>query len=121
MERVMGPTLRRLAYGLVQGLGWIGVLALIGASLLLVRRLGFPAVLLLGLIASLICVRAELSQDVPGWGRDIFAARWHSRPDASERLASAEQIAALRFYRNCGFALILAGALGSVWQVWRIG
>lgn len=117
----MRPTLRRLAYGLVQGLGWIGILALIGASLLLVRRLGFPAVLMLGLITSLICVRAELSQDVPGWGRDIFAARWHSRPDLSERQASAKQIATLRFYRNCGFILILAGALGSLWQVWRMG
>ena len=117
----MRPSLRNLAYGLIQGLGWIGVFALIGASLLLVRRMGFPAVLLLGLIASLVCVRAELSQDTPSWGRDIFAARWHSRPDASERQASAEQVATLRFYRNCGFALILAGALGSVWQVWRIG
>ena len=117
----MRPSLRNLAYGLIQGLGWIGVFALIGASLLLVRRMGFPAVLLLGLIATLVCVRAELSQDVPGWGRDIFASRWHSRPGASERLASAEQIATLRFYRNCGFVLILAGALGSVWQVWRMG
>ena len=57
----MRPSLRNLAYGLIQGLGWIGVFALIGASLLLVRRMGFPAVLLLGLIASRRATRSTVA------------------------------------------------------------
>jgi hypothetical protein len=97
---------------ILDGLGWVVILLLVAACLGLVRVLGFPGVLILGLLCSLVCVRAELSDEVPSWGRHLFAARMardarRARPDESP----------FRFGLRCGLALTLAGLAGSLWQL----
>ncbi|RKK02868.1 hypothetical protein EBE87_09745 [Pseudoroseomonas wenyumeiae] len=96
---------------ILNGLGWVVILALVAAALALVRLLGFPGLLILGLLCCLICTRAELSEDVPSWGRQVFAARMARAGEAPDR-------AAFRFYRRCGCVLLLAGLAGTAWQWW---
>ncbi|MBO1076661.1 hypothetical protein [Roseomonas marmotae] len=104
--------MRPSASGILNGIGWLGILALVAAGLGVVRLLGFPGVLILGLLAALICTRAELSGTVPTWSRAVLAAR---EEDAEAR---AREVSALRYYRRCGLALALAGLAGTLWQVW---
>lgn len=108
---------------LAQALAWLGIVLLIGLGFVLVTVLGFPGLLVLGLLATLVCVRAELSEDVPGWSRALFESR-APRPEAPEarvarHAAGQESRGILRYYRGCGLVLVVAGLLGSAWQLWR--
>lgn len=107
---------------LAQGLAWAGITALIAMGLLIVWLLGFPGLLLLGLGVTLICVRAELSEEAPSWSRAAFAARQSDErlPEARAAAAAARarRGASFRYYRRCGAALIVAGLAGTLWQAW---
>lgn len=108
--------------GVANGLAWIGIAGLVALSFWLVMVLGFPGILLLGLLTTLVCVRAELSNDVPSWSRGVFESRMRRDPSV-ERRAAAEHAAAqdrsvLRLYRVYGLILIAAGLAGTIWQVW---
>lgn len=114
----MRPSSRSIA----NGVAWIGIFALIGLSLGLVSVLGFPGVLILGLLTTLICVRAELSDDVPTWSRALFESRLPRSRSLEAHAADLEVRDAsrspLRYYRGCGLILIAAGLVGTAWQLW---
>jgi hypothetical protein len=109
--------MHRSAFILLNGLAWAGILALVGLALAVVRLLGFPGVLILGLLTTLVCVSADLSRDVPTWSRDMFASRGERRT-LEEREAGKQEAASLGYYRGCGFVLIAAGLVGTVWELW---
>jgi len=108
---------------ILNGLAWVGILLLIALAFVLVQRLGFPGVLILGLVTTLVCLRAEMSEDVPTWGRAPFEARLTNRGSVEERTAMAEArsraVSPLRYYRACGLLLIAAGLAGTVLQLWE--
>jgi hypothetical protein len=103
-------------------IAWFGVFALIGIGLGVVKALGFPGVLILGLLTTLICVRAELSEAVPTWPVSRMAERASRALSPEERAAQGEArdaaVSLLRYYRNCGIFLVFAGLLGTIWQFW---
>ncbi|MGY4802244.1 hypothetical protein ACVMLK_12405 [Teichococcus aerofrigidensis] len=104
------------------GIAWLGILLLIGLAAVLVSILGFPGVLLLGLLTTLICVRAELAEAVPTWSRAMFESRMRGAPPRGEAALREERRlhrASLRYYRGCGLVLIAAGLAGTLWQIWR--
>ncbi|MBC9209198.1 hypothetical protein IBL26_20305 [Roseomonas aerophila] len=109
--------MRRPGFILLNGLAWVGILALAGLALAVVRLLGFPGVLILGLLTTLICVSADLSRDVPTWSRGMFESRGTRRTEA-EREDGRQDAASLGYYRGCGFVLIAAGLAGTVWELW---
>ena len=113
--------MRPSASSIVNGLAWVGIFVLIGVGLGVVQVLGFPGVLILGLLTTLICVQAELSEDVPTWSRSLFESRAVRPRSDEERGAGTEAreraISPLRYYRGCGLLLIAAGLLGTVWQL----
>ncbi|MBI0536631.1 hypothetical protein D9599_13695 [Roseomonas sp. KE2513] len=117
--------MRRSASTIVDGIAWVGIFALIAASLGVVLVLGFPGVLILGLLTALTCARAELSERTPTWGQAVFEARAARGRSPEERAAADEAVARatspLRYYRACGLALIVAGLLGTAWQIWGTG
>ena len=108
---------------ILNGLAWVGIFLLIAFAFALVQRLGFPGVLILGLLTTLICLRAELSEDVLTWGRASFEARMASGRSVEEWAAAAEvrarAVSPLRYYRACGFVLIVAGLAGTILQLWE--
>ncbi|SHK31765.1 hypothetical protein SAMN02745194_04683 [Roseomonas rosea] len=108
---------------ILNGLAWIGIFLLIALAFVLVQILGFPGVLILGLLTTLICLRAEISEDVPTWSQALFASRASRSASAEERAATAEAraraISPLRYVQGCGFVLIAAGLAGTVWQLYR--
>lgn len=57
--------MRSSAGALANALAWSVVAALIAAAVLVVNRLGFVGLMLLGGATWLVCLRAELDQDVP--------------------------------------------------------
>jgi hypothetical protein len=117
----MGPSSRRLA----QLLAWAALAGLAALAILVAWLLGFPGVMILGLLLLLVCTRAELSDQVPVWSLAVFHAR--QQPPASLE-ARADRAAArrnnraeLRFFKGCCVLLIVAGLLGTAWQFWRNG
>ena len=116
--------MRLSATTVVNSVAWLGIVALVALSLGVVLVLGFPGVLLLGLLTAVTCVRAELSERTPTWGQAVFEASTRGRR-AGERAAGAEAarraISPLRYYRGCGVVLIAAGLLGTAWQIWALG
>ncbi len=88
-----------------------------------VNRLGFMGLFLLGGLTVLICNLAELDQDAPTWGTEVFKARMTQRRSPEQRAAMhAERqalISPMLFYRRCGLVLTAVGATGFAWQQWR--
>ncbi|WP_043831765.1 hypothetical protein [Muricoccus aerilatus] len=117
--------MRPSASTIANGIAWVGIFALIAASLGIVLVLGFPGVLILGLLTALTCTRAELSERTPTWGQAVFEAQATRGRSPEERAAAGEAAARgnspLRYYRACGLVLILAGLLGTAWQIWGMG
>lgn len=115
--------MRVTARSVGNGIAWVGIFALIAAGLYIVHGLGFPGVLLLGIFTTLICVRAELSEDMPTSGVGVFTASLAGTSSPEERAASQEARdrgrSSLRYYRRCGLALVAIGLLGILWQVWN--
>jgi hypothetical protein len=105
-----------------EAVAWTIVVALIAAALVFVRALGFPGLLILGLLTTPVCVRAELSEDVPTWSQALFASRGARPSTPEERAAEADasklRLSPLRFGKRLGFILIAAGLLGTAWQIW---
>ena len=101
---------------------WGVIVLLIGAAVLMVNRLGFLGLLLLGSATWLVCIRAELDQDAPTWGMEVFKARMGERRSPEQHAAMLEERRAftspLRFYRRCGMVLAAIGAAGFIWQQW---
>lgn len=107
---------------LANALAWGVVAALIVAAVLVVDRLGFVGLMLLGGATWLVCLRAELDQDVLTWGTEVFRAHLEQRrPSEQREAAKAERhalLSPLRFYARCGMALAAAGLAGVLWQLW---
>ncbi len=101
---------------------WGVIVLLIGAAVLVANRLGFMGLLLLGSATWLVCIRAELDQDTPIWGVEVFKARMDGRGSPEQHAAMLEERRAftspLRFYRRCGMVLAAAGVAGFIWQQW---
>ena len=101
---------------------WGVIVLLIGAAALMVNRLGFMGLLLLGGATWLVCIRAELDEDIPAWGTEVFKARMDGRRSPEQRASMLEERRAftspLRFCRRCGMALAAVGAAGFIWQQW---
>lgn len=104
------------------GMAWIGIFGLIALAFCVVWALGFPGVLILGLLTTMICVRAELSDHAPTWGRAVFEARRMKGRSPEERAATQEaenrNRSPMRYYRRCGWSLVGIGLLGTVWTFW---
>ena len=85
--------------------------------------LGFMGLLILGMITWLVCVLADLNQDTPTWGTEVFKARMGSHGSPEQRAAMLEErrafVSPLRFYRWCGVFLAVIGFAGFVWQQWE--
>ena len=103
-------------------LAWAALLVLAGAALLIVNRLGFLGLGLLGLLTWFVCTMMALNEDVPTWGEHVFRARMTQRARGASRDGpardSARFVPDVVFYRRCGMGLAAAGAAGFVWQVW---
>ena len=101
---------------------WGVIVLLIGAAALVADRLGFMGLLLLGSATWLVCIRAELDQDVPTWGTEVFKARVGGRRSPERQAAVLEEcrafVSPLRFYRRCGMVLAAVGGVGFIWQQW---
>ncbi len=113
----------KLSAGTVANAAAWGLIAvLIGAAALVANRLGFMGLLLLGSATWLACIRAELDQDTPTWGTEMFKARMDGRRSPEQHAAMLEErrafVSPLRFYRRCGMVLAAAGAAGFIWQQW---
>lgn len=107
---------------LANALAWGVAAALIAAAILVVDRLGFVGLMLLGGAAWLVCIRAELDHEVPTWGTAVFQAHLEQRRSAEQREAALEEhralLSPLRFHARCGMALAAAGLAGVLWQIW---
>ncbi len=103
-------------------LAWGVIVLLIGAAVLMTNRLGFMGLLLLGSATWLVCIMAELDQDAPTWGTEVFKARLDARRSPEQHAAMLEErqafVSPLRFYRRCGMILAAVGSVGFVWQQW---
>ncbi len=100
---------------------WAVVALLIAAAIVVVNRLGFIGLLLLGGATWLVCVRVELDEDAATWGTEVFKARMARPPPEQHAAMLAERhrlVAPLRFYRRCGMVLVAAGIVGFVAQRW---
>ena len=99
---------------------WVFIFVLIGAALAMAEVLGFMGLLILGAVTSLICARAEMDQDTPTWGAEVFKARMDQRGSPEERQARLEErrafVSPIRFYRWCGIFLAAVGLAGFLWQ-----
>ena len=103
-------------------MAWGVIVLLIGAAVLIANRLGFVGLLLLGSATWLVCTKAELDQDGPTWGTEVFKARMDPRHSPEQHAAMLEERRAiaspLRFYRRCGMVLAAVGGAGFIWQQW---
>ena len=103
-------------------MAWGVIILLIGAALLMVNRVGFMGLLLLGSATWLVCIMAELDQDAPTWGTAVFKARMDARRSPEQQAAMLEErrafMSPLRFYRRCGMVLVAIGGAGFIWQQW---
>lgn len=113
----------RFSAGTVANAAAWGVIALlVGAAALTANRLGFMGLLLLGSATWLVCARAELDQDAPTWGTEVFKARMGERRSPEQHAAMLEErrafVSPLRFYRRCGMVLAAVGGAGFIWQQW---
>jgi len=101
---------------------WIVILALICGAVVMAAVLGFVGLLILGGMTWLVCVRAEMDQDTPTWGAEVFRARMGGQGSPEQRAAMLEErrafVSPLRFYRRCGIVLAVIGAAGFIWQQW---
>ena len=99
------------------------LIGLTGVAFGMVVYLGPFGLVLLGLVILFTCTSASLREDTPIWGTEVFKARIGGPKSPEQRAAlHAEKhamLSSLRFYRWCGLALVVAGAVGFAWQVWQ--
>lgn len=115
--------MRFSASAVANGFAWVVVFCLIGVAAVVADVLGFFGLMLLGTLVWLICTLANLHQDAPTWGVEVFRARMSGYGSPEQRAAMLEEhqafVSPLRFYRWCGIVLLLMGAAGVAWQQWR--
>ncbi len=115
--------MRFSASAVANGLAWVVVFCLIGVAAVVANVLGFFGLMILGVLMWLICTLANLNQDAPTWGVEVFRARMSGHGSPEQRAAMLEErqafVSPLRFYRWCGIGLALMGAAGFAWQQWR--
>jgi hypothetical protein len=106
-----------------EAVAWAVIFVLVAAALVFAPVLGFPGLLILGLLTALVCASAELSDDVPTWSQSLFASRGPRPSTPEERAAEADasklRLSPLRLGKRLGFVLIAAGLLGTAWRIWR--
>lgn len=104
---------------------WAAIVVLIAAAIAIADRLGFAGLLILGLLTTFVCGHAELQDDIPAAGIEIFKARMDNPRSPEERQAKAEEgrsfIASLRYFKWCGVALAVIGLVGFASQLWFTG
>jgi len=108
------------AITVANAIAWIILFGLIGAAVVMVTTLGPFGLILLGLMTLFICVSLNMNEDSPTWGTEVFKARLSTHGSPEQRAAlkeeRAQSLAPLTFYRWCGFALVVAGIAGFIWQ-----
>ena len=101
---------------------WIVIFGLIGAAIVVADALGFMGLLILGAMTWLVCVLAEMDQDAPTWGAEVFRVRMKGGGSPEQRAAMLEErhtfTSLLRLYRRSGMFLTIVGLLGFMWQRW---
>ena len=104
---------------------WAATLLLLCAAAVLVIRLQFVGLMLLGGMVLLVGTMADLDQNVPTWGTEVFRARMSKRRSPEQAMQAAEEhrgfTLTLRFFRRCGLVLAGFGLAGFAWQVWGQG
>ena len=102
---------------------WMLIFGLICAAGVMVVILGPFGLIVLGLMILFVCTQFSLDEEAAGSGTEVFRARMNRGGSLEERAARAEQRQAshapLRFFRLYGAVLLVAGALGFAWQMWR--
>ncbi|HYZ24176.1 MAG TPA: hypothetical protein VE690_18655 [Rhodopila sp.] len=106
-------------------IAWAVVAVLAAFAILIASLFGFAGLMLLGVMTWLVCTRAELDQDTPTWGVQVFKAKFDSPASPEQRAAMTEErhafVSPLRFYSRCGIFLAAIGAAGFIWQQWNPG
>jgi hypothetical protein len=96
------------------------LIGLIGVAFVLVDLLGPFGLILLGLLTLFICTSAQLREDTPTWGTEVFEARTMRHVSPEQRAGMAEEkahtLAPLKFCQWCGVVLLVAGIAGFAWQ-----
>ena len=102
-------------------LAWVLFLALFALAVVAVDRLGFVGLFILGLVTWLVCLRAGLDNDNPGYGtmRSLLQRPASElSPEQREARYAERQTAMLplRFFGRCGMVLTAIGVAGFAWQ-----
>ncbi|WP_458097579.1 hypothetical protein [Roseomonas sp. WA12] len=103
-------------------LAWMVLGGLFCAAVVMVTVLGFFGLLVLGAGTVLVCTLAELNQDAPTWGVDVFKARSGDGGSPEQRAAMLADrqtfLSPVHFCRNCGGVLFALGVVGVSCQAW---
>lgn len=114
--------MRFSASNVANAAAWAVIFGLIGVAIVMADVLGFIGLLILGAVTWLVCVRAEMDQDAPTWGTEVFKARMKGGSSPEQRAAMLEEQHAftspLRLYRRSGMFLTFVGLFGFIWQQW---
>src|SRR4051812_4190938 len=89
-------------------IAWLGVCALIATAIAIVHRLGAAGLILLGVATAFVCTMAELNNDTPSGSPHILRARM-DRPALETSHERETLVSILRFYKRCGFFLVVVG------------
>jgi hypothetical protein len=117
--------MRTIAGEILNAIAWALVFVLVAVAIVVADALGFVGVFILGLFTWLICTHLELDDDTPTAGIAVFRARMSPERSPERRAAvQAERqvrLSPVPFYRWCGIALTVIGAVGFVAQQWMAG
>ncbi len=114
--------MRFSASNVANAAAWAVIFGLIGAAIVVADVLGFLGLLILGAMTWLVCVRAEMDQDAPTWGAEVFRARMKGGGSPEQRAAMLEErhafLSPLHLCRRGGMFLTVVGLAGFIWQRW---
>jgi hypothetical protein len=119
-----GRIMRFSAGAVLNAVAWLLVAGLIGVAVVIAALFGAVGLILLGALTALVCVRADVAEESPTWGPDVFRAKMTEGGASPEQRAAMQserqtRVGPLRYYRRCGMALIAIGAVIFLWQQWR--
>jgi hypothetical protein len=114
----------RLSAGAVlNAIAWLLIAGLIGVATVVANIFGAIGLILLGALTALICARAEMAEEAPTWGTEVFKAQITDRASPEQRAAHLSErqtrVAPLRFYGCCGLTVRAFGVVIFFWQQWR--
>ena len=105
-KKCHSATMRFSASNVANAVAWAVIFGLIGVAIVVADVLGFMGLLILGAMTCLVCMRAEMDQDVPTWGAEVFRAQMEGGGSPEQRAAVLEQQHAftspLRLCRRAG-------------------